>query len=200
MAWNEDLSDWYILNYNFKIFYLRRDDIIMKTNLKKAIINSLFIAIGLILHQIVPPILFGMKPDLSLAMMFIIILVNEDYKTTIMAGIITGILTALTTGFPGGQAPNVIDKIVTANLIYLMLLPMRNKANNQIKTVVVSVVGTLISGIVFLGSAAIIAGLPGTFTALFIGTVLPATLVNAIATTVIYNAIQVSLKHAKITL
>ncbi len=32
-------------------------------NLKKMIICSLLLAIGLLLHQISPPLLFGMKPD-----------------------------------------------------------------------------------------------------------------------------------------
>ena len=32
-------------------------------------------------------------------------LINRDYKTTIFAGIIIGIFTALTTKSPGGQLP-----------------------------------------------------------------------------------------------
>ena len=179
---------------------IRKEDVIMKSNFKKAIINSLFIGIGLILHQIAPPLLLGMKPDLSLTMMFIIILINDDYRTTLRSGIVCGILTALTTTFPGGQIPNVIDKIVTAHLIYLMLLPLRNRVNNQIKTILVTSIGTIISGAIFLGSAAILAGLPGSFSALFLGIVLPATLVNTIVAPILYNAINLSIKrsHVKI--
>lgn len=179
---------------------LRKEDVIMKSNLKKAVINSLFLAIGLILHQIAPPLLFGMKPDLSLTMMFIIILLNDDYQSTLLSGIVCGILTALTTTFPGGQVPNIIDKIVTAHLIYLILLPIRNRVNNQIKTIIVSIIGTLISGTTFLGSAAFLVGLPDTFSALFIGIVLPATVVNTIVAPILFNAIQISLRQAKVTL
>lgn len=170
----------------------------MKSNFMKAIINSLFIAIGLILHQIAPPLLFGMKPDLSLTMMFIVLLINDDYKTTLLSGIVCGILTALTTTFPFGQIPNLIDKIVTAHLIYLMLLPLRNKINNQINTVVVSLIGTLISGTVFLGSASLLAGLPGSFSALFMTAVLPATLVNAIVAVILYNALSLAIKRSNV--
>lgn len=205
MAWNDDLSHWHSFLSTFikdilNNMIIRKEDVIMKSNFKKAIINSLFIGIGLILHQIAPPLLLGMKPDLSLTMMFIIILINDDYRTTLLSGIVCGILTALTTTFPGGQIPNVIDKIVTAHLIYLMLLPLRNRVNNQIKTILVTSIGTIISGAIFLGSAAILAGLPGSFSALFLGIVLPATLVNTIVAPILYNAINLSIKrsHVKI--
>jgi len=177
---------------------LRKEDVIMKSNLKKSIINSLFIAIGLILHQIAPPLFLGMKPDISLTMMFIIILINHDYKSTLLSGIVCGILTALTTTFPGGQLPNVIDKIITAHIIYLMLLPLRNRVNNQIQTIIISIIGTLISGTIFLGSAALLAGLPGSFSALFITAVLPATLVNTLVAPILYNAINLSIKKSNV--
>ena len=51
-------------------------------NTKRMTTNAILIAIGAILHQITPAIpLFGisMQPDLSLAMLFIIILYNKDY-------------------------------------------------------------------------------------------------------------------------
>ncbi|MCY6484335.1 tryptophan transporter [Clostridium aestuarii] len=173
----------------------------MNSNLKKGIINSLLLGIGLILHQISPPIL-SVKPDFMLAMMFIIIVLNKDYKTTLITGITCGILTALTTGFPGGQLPNIIDKIITANLMYFMFLPLRNRMSNQLKIILSSSVGTLISGFIFLFSASILVGLPGSvsLSTLFIAVVVPAALVNAIAGTVIFNAIQVSFKRSNINI
>lgn len=170
----------------------------MKLNFKKLVINSLLLGIGFILHQIAPPLLFGMKPDFSLILMFIVILMNEDYKTTLASGIVCGILSALTTTFPNGQIPNLLDKIVTSHIIYLMLLPIRNKLNSQIKLVGISVIGTLISGSVFLGSASILAGLPNSFLVLFVGVVIPATLANTIAGTVLYNVISLSLKKSNV--
>lgn len=172
----------------------------MKSNFKRNIINSLLLAIGFILHQIAPPIFFGMKPDLSLTMVFIIIILNEDYKTTLMTGIIAGILAALTTSFPGGQPANVIDKIITSNVIYLVLLPFRNRLSNQIKVIVFTCIGTILSGTAFLTSASILVGLPQSFSALFIAVVLPAALVNTVAAPILFNAIQLSLKHAKVNL
>ena len=71
------------------------------------------------LHTISPT--FGVaQPDFALAMMFIIILINKDYKTALFSGIIVGIFTALTTKTVGGQAPNIIDKVITANVAYLI--------------------------------------------------------------------------------
>ena len=75
-------------------------------NVKKMILNAILIAIGALLHQITPALGLPMQPDFALAMLFIIIVINNDYKTTLISSIIIGILTALTTKFPGGQLPN----------------------------------------------------------------------------------------------
>jgi hypothetical protein len=159
-------------------------------NLRKLILSSLLLAIGLILHQIAPPLLFGMKPDILLSMMFIAILLADDYKMTLIIGLAAGVLSAMTTTFPFGQIPNVIDKLITCNLVYLIIKSTKKVMNHQIQTLIVSLVGTVISGTVFLGSALILAGLPGgaSFTALFLAVVLPATLVNTIACVFLYNA------------
>ena len=39
-----------------------------------------------------------------------------------MIGIVTGIISALTTSFPGGQLPNIIEKPVTAFLFLALAL------------------------------------------------------------------------------
>lgn len=166
-------------------------------NLRKLILSSLLLAIGLVLHQIAPPILFGMKPDILLSMMFIAILLVDDYKTTLLVGLAAGILTAATTTFPGGQIPNVIDKLITCNLIYLFIKATKKVLNHQVQMFIASLVGTVISGTVFLGSALILVGLPGgnSFTALFLAVVLPATLVNTIACMFLYNAAYLANKR-----
>ncbi len=167
-------------------------------NLKRTIINSLLIAVGFILHQITPPLLLGMKPDFSLSMLFIIILLNEDYKTAITTGMVCGILAAVSTGFPGGQIPNIIDKFITANCIYFLMKVISNKFGNQIKIIILTIIGTLISGFAFLGSASILVGLPGSFLGLYVGIVLPATLINAFTASIIFNAIKVSFKYSNV--
>jgi hypothetical protein len=164
-------------------------------NLKKMIIRSLLLSIGLILHQIAPPILFGMKPDILLSMMFIAIVITKDYKTTLLIGLVAGFLTATTTTFPGGQLPNIIDKFVTCNFIYLILKVFNSKVNNQIQMIIISIASTLISGIVFLGSAYVLVGLPGPFFALMLAVVLPATIINTIACAVLYNATTLTIKR-----
>ena len=189
MVWNSDETNWQ-LNL-LQIFILKGMQIM---NLRKLILSSLLLAIGLVLHQIVPPFLFGMKPDFLLSMMFIAIALNDDYKLTLLIGLAAGILTAATTTFPGGQIPNIIDKLITCNLVFLILKVIKDKVNNQIKMLIISVIGTLVSGTVFLGSALVIVGLPGPFFALMLAVVLPATLFNLTACMILYNSANVAMK------
>lgn len=165
-------------------------------NLKKLITCSLFLAIGVILHQITPPLFLGMKPDFLLAMMFLSILLFDDYKLTLIVGIAAGIFTAATTNFPGGQVPNLIDKIVTANLIYLINKMFKESFNSYIKVGIISFIGTIISGTIFLGSAGLIAGLPGPFLALMLTVVLPATVLNVVTTMAFYKIVSSALKFS----
>ncbi|MGL5560450.1 MAG: tryptophan transporter, partial [Paraclostridium dentum] len=97
----------------------------MKTNTRKLVLNSLLLAIGLLLHQITPTIGLPIQPDMTLIMLFTIIILNkDDYKTSLVCGVITGIFTALTTKFPGGQLPNILDKVITTNIIYALVFIM----------------------------------------------------------------------------
>lgn len=164
-------------------------------NIRKLVINSLLLAIGAILSQITPPIILGMKPDFSLALLFIIILLNNDYKTCICAGIVAGLLAALTTTFPGGQLPNIIDKIITTNVMFLFLMPIRNVLNNQTKILIVTAVGTIVSGTVFLTSAFFIVGLPASFRLLFMSIVIPACVINTVVSGILFKAINIASKR-----
>lgn len=161
--------------------------------LRKIILSSLLLSIGLVLHQLVPPILFGMKPDFLLSMMFIAIFLCEDYKLSLLIGLAAGILTAATTTFPAGQLPNLIDKIITSNLVFLLFKVF--KFNSQLKISIVSIIGTIISGTAFLGSAYILVGLPGPFLALILGVVIPATVFNTVASIVLYSAANTAVKR-----
>lgn len=164
--------------------------------LKKVIINSLFLAIGTILAQVIPPVFFGMKPGTGLVMLFIIILLNDDYKTCMCAGIVLGLLAAGTTTFPGGQIPNFIDKIITTNVLFLLLKPLRTKINNQITIILTASLGTAISGTTFLFLALITVGLPTKLNVLLFTVVLPACVINTVLTLVLYNAINAALKRS----
>lgn len=164
----------------------------MKT--KKLVLSSLLLSIGLLLHYIFPSIFMGMKPDLLLSMMFIAIIINEDFKSAMVTGIVAGLLTAMTTTFPGGQIPNVIDKVVTATFIYLLNSALSNKVCNSVKIGIISILGTLISGTIFLGSAYFLVGLPCSFMSLFLTVVLPATLLNSVAVLFLFSAVTRSMK------
>ena len=196
-------------NLSFEIYnyYLNSGGIKMKTNMntKKMVINALLLAIGAILHQITPALGLPMQPDFALAMLFIIMLINNnDYKTSLISAIITGVFTALTTKFPGGQLPNIIDKLITVNLMYIILLTVNKileyiNINNNIKQNLLVIIsfplGTLISGTAFLMSAQYIVGLPAKFSILFVTTVIPALLINTMGGFILYQAINVSLKR-----
>lgn len=192
-----------ILNYQIK-FYLGGLKMKKNINTQKMIINALLLAIGAILHQVTPALGLPMQPDFALSMLFVIMIINNnDYKTNIIAAIITGIFTALTTKFPGGQLPNIIDKLVTVNIMYLVLLFLNKtldliKLNNLKENLLVLItfpLGTLISGSTFLLSAKYISGLPADFSILFITVVIPALLINTIGGFIIYQTITLSLKR-----
>ena len=163
-------------------------------NVKRMILNSILIAIGALLHQITPALGLPMQPDFAIAMLFIIILINKDYKTTLIASIIMGVITAMTTKFPGGQLPNIIDKLITAHVIYFMYKAMGNKISDNIKILLALSFGTIVSGLSFLVSASIIVGLPGSFITLVTIVVLPATVMNILLGTVLYKSIRVALR------
>ncbi|MDD4570180.1 MAG: tryptophan transporter, partial [Tepidanaerobacteraceae bacterium] len=51
------------------------------------ILTSLLIAIGLVLHYVVPPIVGGMKPDFLLAMLFVALYIDHSPKNALVAGL-----------------------------------------------------------------------------------------------------------------
>lgn len=146
-------------------------------NINKIIITSLFLAIGLVLHQITPGIFMGIKPDFLLVFMILSITLTKDFKITIITGIAAGVLCALTTTFPGGQLPNIIDKIITSIIVYIIY--KSSNSNSSLKLICIYFLGTIISGSIFLGSALILFGLPAPFLILFVSIVLPTSVINS---------------------
>lgn len=178
-----------------------------KSNTKKLAINALLLAVGALLHAITPALGLPMQPDFALAMLFIIMILNDgEFKTSMIAGIITGVFTALTTKFPGGQLPNIIDKVITVivvcGIMYLLnkiksSIDLKETLKNNIMAAIILPVGTLVSGTAFLASAGLIVGLPGgaSFGVLFVGVVLPAVAINLVAGIFLLNIVKVSLKR-----
>ena len=151
----------------------------MKT--KQLTINALLLAVGFILHYVTPAI-GSMQIDFSLITLILVINLNKNHFGTCMAsGIATGIFSGITSKFPMGLIPNIIDKIVTTIAIYLLIkLLDKTTLSSKIKSIAVNAVGTLVSGIVFLGSALILVGLPASFGLLFVTVVIPAVAINTI--------------------
>ena len=152
----------------------------MKT--KQLVTNSLLLAIGFLLHYITPTLGLPMQIDFSLITMILVITLNKsNLGSCVVAGIATGIFSGVTSKFPLGFIPNIIDKIVTTIFVYLLIKLLDKTAlNNKIKAIVVNAVGTLISGTVFLVSALLLVGLPAPISLLFTTVVVPATIVNTV--------------------
>ena len=157
-------------------------------NTKQLVTNALLLAVGFILHYVTPAI-GSMQIDFSLITLVLIIAFNKNsFNTCIASGIATGIFAGLTTKFPLGLVPNIIDKIVTTVVVYsLIRLLDKTALSSKIKAIAVNAVGTLVSGLVFLGSALILVGLPASFGLLFVTVVLPAIVVNTVVGFLVSN-------------
>lgn len=168
-------------------------------NTRILIILSLLVGIGAVLHAVTPPILFGMKPDMSLAMMFLGIVIFPKLRYVTLLSIVTGFISALTTSFPLGQIPNIIEKPITAFIFFGMFLLVRNIVNHNISTAVLTAIGTIVSGSLFLSIALFIVGVDvgAGFIALFVANVLPATVVNTIAMIIIYPVVHSIMKRSQ---
>ena len=162
----------------------------MKT--KQLVTNSLLLAVGFLLHYVTPAIGLPMQIDFSLITLILIITLNKNsFSTCLASGVATGIFSGITTKFPLGFIPNIIDKITTAIVVYLLIKLLDKTAlHSKIKTIVVNAVGTLISGVVFLVSALLLTGLPAPFSVLFVTVVLPATVVNTIVGFIVNNVCE----------
>lgn len=150
-------------------------------NIKKIPLFAMILALGLLLHYLVPSVIFGgMKMDFLLGTLFIGLLMADSYQEAIMLGGASGILAALTTTFPGGQIPNILDKVTAAVVVYTLLHLIFTKQKDKVFTIIIcTIIGTIVSGLVFLTSAKILlGGLPVSFQTLFLTVVIPATIGN----------------------
>ncbi len=163
-------------------------------NLRKNILIALLIAIGYVLHQVIPGTIGGMKFDLVLSFIFVALFVGRDFKSTILTALLGGFITALSTTFPGGQVANVVDKLVTCIAVYFMMKLFDKLKFKQVSTGIIAFIGTLISGTTFLYTAMVLVGLPAPFPVLFAGIVLPTAVSNIFITLVVYNTVKLAIK------
>ena len=168
----------------------------MKTTTKQLVANALLLAVGFLLHYVTPAIGLPMQIDFSLITLILIITLNKNsFSTCLASGVATGIFAGLTSKFPMGLVPNLIDKIVTTIFVYLLLkLLDKTTLSIKIKTIVVNAVGTLVSGTVFLCSALLITGLPAPFFVLFTTVVVPAIVVNTVIGSIVNSICE---KHRR---
>lgn len=163
----------------------------MKT--KELALAAILLASGLVLHGVVPPVFGGVKPDFLLATMVIAIVSQPKFKNTLLIGVVAGILAALTTGFPGGQIPNIIDKIASA-LLALALIKVTLKLQSMIVLGLISGAVTIFSGFIFLGSALLLVGLPAPLSVLFVVVVVPTAIANTLSGAVLFKLYHAMVK------
>jgi hypothetical protein len=169
-------------------------------NTKNIVVLALLAGIGVVLHTVMPSFL-GIKPDMMLAMMFLGIILVPEIKSVMLLAIVTGVLSALTTSFPMGQIPNIIDKPITALVFFGLFLAFKKYRNSIVSVGVLTAIGTVVSGTIFLGSASLLVGLPGNtpFTALFVAGVLPAVALNTVIMVILYPVAQSIVKRTQLT-
>ena len=157
-------------------------------NTKQLVTNALLLAVGFLLHYVTPAI-GSMQIDFSLITLILVINLSKNhFSTCIASGLVAGIFAGLTTKFPMGLIPNILDKIVTTVVAYsLIKLLDKTALSSKIKAIAVNAVGTLVSGVVFLTSALILVGLPASFGLLFVTVVLPAIVVNTVVGFLVSN-------------
>lgn len=161
--------------------------------LRQYVITALLIAIGFVMHAIVPAF-FGMKFDTVLAFMMLAIVLHPNKQNVLIAGLLAGIMAALTSTFPGGQIANMVDKPVTAFSVLLMLQLLATIKSDTVKSVMIGVIGTLISGTLFLLTALVLIGLPAPFPALFLTVVIPTALLTGPFLVVITKAAATAMR------
>lgn len=174
-------------------FYTKapRKEIKMQTNTiqtRNLTVSAIFMALGLVLHLMVPGIFFGVKPDFLLSMMFISLMIVGDVKEALLIGVAGGIMSALTTGFPGGQIPNFIEKIITSLVVFYMIKAM-GKNFSIPKVILIFALGTMVSGTLFLTIALTMTNQLNLFIPSY-PAVLVAMAINAILGIFLYQATQ----------
>lgn len=169
----------------------------MKT--KSLALTSVLIALGYVFHTVVPPLFFGMKPDLLLVMMFLAIMLAPTKQNVLIASMAAGVISALTTGMAGGQIANIVEKPITAFIFLGMFLLARKVKVNTYSAVLLTVIGTIVSGTLFLLVAMMVVGLPGSLFS-FIGMiVLPTSIISGLIMFFIYPVANRFSKRSSLT-
>ncbi|RYM02165.1 tryptophan transporter [Sporolactobacillus sp. THM7-7] len=161
--------------------------------LQNLVIVALLLAIGTVVHAVFPGLVFGMKSDLSLVMLFLALYFFADVKSFLIIGLADGILAGLTSSIGGGFIPNVFDKLVTSTVVFFLFALVARYLSNKVKYiagVVLAGLATVLSGTLFLSFLILFTPFePGVFLGMFATVVLPAAAVNAVLMAVLYPII-----------
>ena len=161
-------------------------------NTKKLTITAILIAIGFILHSIVPPIGI-IEMDFSLIFMVIAIFVNKDsLLSSTVVGVVTGLLTFISSKSTIAIA-NIPDKVITALFIYLIFKFVKDKKLNKLLMFTIFILATLVSGITFCLVGNIFADIP--ILLMLLTGVLPATVINGFSGIILFNLIMKYLRR-----
>ena len=165
----------------------------MKT--KDMVLSAVLLALGTMLHYIMPPIL-GVTPDMLLATMFLAIFITKKFSSAVVISFAAGILAMLTTKFPGGQIPSIFDKLVSGIVIYLIYKVVFNFELNMIKSGALFLIGTLVSGVVFVSLAVLIFNptMSGQLLTLILSVVVPTSLINTVVGVILTKSLSLSRK------
>lgn len=167
-------------------------------NTRVLVFLSMLLGIGAVLHYVIPGFIYGMKPDMLLSMMFLGIILFPKAKYVVILSVAAGVISAITTTTVGGQIANMIDKPITGLLFFGLLLLLKNRVNTKFYVPVLTAIGTMISGSLFLTVALYVVGLmEGAFILLFLTVVLPATALNTALMVVVYPIVQNILKRTQ---
>jgi hypothetical protein len=156
---------------------------------------ALLVSVGAALYLVIPGYGEGMKPDFMLTMMFIGIFLFPDVRSVFLLGATTGVISGIFTSFPGGLIPNIIDKFITAFVVFAVIVLLKKAANNLITSTIIACCGTLLSGTIFLSVAIFVMGAEVPFGLLFVTVVLPTIAMTGIVFFIIYPIIKKLLRR-----
>lgn len=174
-----------------------------KSSTKVLVTSAILMALGTVLHTIIPSV--GIKPDFMLACMFVSLILTNTNKEMAVIGIVAGIITAMTTGFPAGQIPNLVDKALTTIVFGIFLRALQKRGDLKFYHYgILFFLGTMFSGSVFLtvcllmgrllGLSEVIQIFQGGLIPMFVAVVFPTACANVVFGTLMVKIIQLMKK------
>ena len=153
---------------------------------------------GALYHLVFPgiPIAGGMKPDVSLAILFILIILKKDFRLIILSAIILGVMTTMTSSLVDGAWINLVEKILTATLVYYFAKFINSKYNleDTYPVLLISSLGAVISAFIFIIMTYIFGVMPGPIPVLLQKIIIPSAILNIGATYVLYVSFDYAYK------